>query len=190
MGSWDRKLLESYVKGLFHPFLFNMESEDSLAQIIWGTNNAELCSHIVIGISMYVVLSSRPLFCSSLKWMPELITLSTMLIRSGYCLGGCFQPQHWKPYRHNVAYIAYLCTCGWHSILWPVWDIARRTTSSHICHDLILSFSFKRHWIKASTTQGHGCGLVIETLKVWFCWLIVKMEKRTCMKSPFFKWFV
>lgn len=30
---------------------------------------------------------------------------------------GCFQPQHWKLYRQNVAYVSQTCTCGWHVIL-------------------------------------------------------------------------
>lgn len=67
-------------------------------------------------------------FCFSLKRRPD---LSHILIRSGFCPQAVSSHNTGNCTVRMLPYIAQMCTCERHIILWSVWAVARRDTSSY-----------------------------------------------------------
>lgn len=98
-------------------------------------------SYFTLLIVLIVVRAPSP--APTFKWRPEFPPTAYQI---KFLPTGCPEPQRWQPRRRNVAVAAYLCTCGWHGILWPAWDMAWRNTSSNICHDLIEELEPRVSW--------------------------------------------
>lgn len=105
MGSWDRKLSLCYFKGLFHTFLLKKQHTVCLKRVI------ALHSYFHFGLCSF-----KFLFTLLRRFDEELHTCFTILIISSSCLQAV---SNHSTRNYNVAYIAYLCSWGWHSIFWP-----------------------------------------------------------------------